>query len=90
MKGKTVRKRIGAAVQAMQADVASWVPRTTRWPKVGQQVKLVGNHPWRGCSGEVIGFQVLGLFPEEDAKPRVRLENGEECFITQPHEWEAA
>jgi hypothetical protein len=49
--------------------------------RVGQRVRLVGKHPWAGHEGEVIRFEHLaGL---HGLHPRVRLENGQEAYITE-------
>ena len=69
------RARVLASSQSMTASA--------RFP-VGTQVILTGDHPWAGEAGEIVGYEVLGMFPHEPARPRVRMQNGEECFATAP------
>jgi hypothetical protein len=50
---------------------------------IGTRVQMQAPHPWAGEQGEVIAYEVLGLFPEEGPRPRVRMDNGRECFATE-------
>jgi hypothetical protein len=51
--------------------------------KVGDQVVIVGNHPWSGSTGEVVAIQEVMGKP----RPRVRLHaNGHEVFIMKDGE----
>lgn len=51
---------------------------------VGTRVLLTGDHPWAGEAGEIIAYQKLSMFLDEPARPRIRMQNGEECFATDP------
>ena len=43
------------------------------------RVVIVGNHPWKGNSGEYIGDEVIQI--TGIAKYKVRLDNGFSCFV---------
>jgi hypothetical protein len=49
--------------------------------RIGQRVRLVGKHPWVGHAGEVIRFDHLA--GQRELAPRVRLDNGQEVYVTE-------
>lgn len=51
-----------------------------RW-RVGDTVLLKQPHPHAGKTGAVVGHDVLGLLPHLGARPRVRFDNGDECYL---------
>jgi len=83
------KQRVKHAIREMEADVASWMPKATEFPKVAQRVRLKGAHPQDGQVGVVVRFESVELFPEVGQRPVVRLDSGRECFITHPRDWEA-
>jgi hypothetical protein len=89
------RKRVRSGVEAFREDVASWqrVPPEGRvmerkWPVVGQRVRLVANHPRAGEVGEVIDFELLGLFPEVGKVPLLKMDKGGMTYLKDRLQWE--
>jgi hypothetical protein len=50
----------------------------------GTKVVIVGNHPHAGKRGEFVEFRRT-IFGD---RPVVKLENGDECFVMNPDEWQ--
>jgi hypothetical protein len=46
--------------------------------KQGDRVVIIGNHPWKGKSGEFISDEVIQI--TGIAKHKIRLDNGISCF----------
>ena len=51
--------------------------------KVGERVIMCGNSPHAGRSGVVVSFDALSMCPWLGKRPRIRLDNGLECFATR-------
>jgi len=49
----------------------------------GTRVLITGSHPWAGHSGEFVRFEETPF----GERPIVRLDNGQECFVTRPDQW---
>ncbi len=52
--------------------------------EVGDRVLITGTHPWRGRTGKYVGLGNAGNYGE---MPKVRLDNGAECFVTEASDW---
>lgn len=61
-------------------------------PEVGRRIRIVGHHPWVGCTAVVLSHEDIGLIRRIEAKVRLDDENhpavphGQECFVP-PHMW---
>lgn len=83
------RKRlIKEGEAAFRAEVEGWMPKP-KVLKIGDRVKLVGSHPWKGETGTVARFEEMALFRREGPQPVVKLDldYDQECFITQADQW---
>lgn len=49
----------------------------------GTRVLIKGDHPWAGHTGEFLRFEKTPF----GECPRIRLDNGHECFVMKPNEW---
>ncbi len=47
---------------------------------IGTRVLLIGTHPWAGHTGEIVRWEVVGMFASEGPKPVIKLDSGNECF----------
>ena len=53
---------------------------------IGTEVQFQSTHAHAHASGIVIAYEVLRVLPYLGAVPRVRLQDGTECFATKPHD----
>ena len=51
--------------------------------KVGDQVLILKPHPHAGKTGKVVTLEILGLIAHRGPRPRVRLDDGTECFLVR-------
>lgn len=51
--------------------------------EVGQTVIMNDQHPWMGHRGKIVAIENVGLksLGMGEPRPRVKLDNGTECFI---------
>lgn len=54
---------------------------------IGTRVLMMSGHPWAGRSGEIVRWEVIGLFAHEGPKPVIRLDDGHECFAMRPQDF---
>lgn len=54
--------------------------------KIGDKVLLLEPHPWAGHAGEFIRMELIQTL--QITRPVVRLDNGQECFVTRLDQWQ--
>ena len=63
-----------------QAVVPAQRPAVRRPLQAGDQVRIVGEHPWQGTSGRLVSYQPYGLRFLNLEGWLVALDNGIECY----------
>ena len=84
----TSRRQQAKLTPAEEAFYKGFSPLIIGQPKTGARVKLIGDHPHAGKSGEIIRWELVQLFRSEGRKPVIRCDDGMECFAMDPKDYQ--